>query len=614
MTVVPEWAQRVLEALAQPAFLTDGEGRVVGTNRAYRAAASDLRPDASLLDALDLAEPERTAMASHWTQALDSAVPFTHTLEAGSRWRRWSAGPTGGTWLHTLETHLPEAGDALALFTEAFDQAPVGFALFDTDARYMYVNRALATMNGVRAHDHLGRLVSDLLPNIPLDVERGLQDTIRTGARVPPVEVMGETPARPGEQRVWMVNQYPLRSRTGRVLGAAALALEITEARRAERALQEQTRVLREQSDLLTLANETVILRDPESRVVGWNHAAVHMYGYPVGEALGRVTHDLLHTQFPISREAVDDALATVGFWEGELTHRRRDGTPIVVLSRQATRRDERGQLRAILEVNWDITARKGAEQRLADFARTLERRVDERTAQLTAANEELEAFAYTVAHDLRAPLRSINGFANAVLEDYGDTLDDDGRSMLRRIEHNAGRMDELIRDLLAYSHISRSALEVRRVPLGEVLARALADLQLEIEARHAQVTVTEPLPLVLAHETTLRQVLMNLLGNALKFVVPGVQPQVRVWSETRDDHTRVWVEDNGIGVEARHAQRIFRVFERLHTVEQYPGTGVGLAIVQKGLERMNGRVGLAAGAGGGSRFWFELPLAGSAA
>lgn len=245
------------------------------------------------------------------------------------------------------------------------------------------------------------------------------------------------------------------------------------------------------------------------------------------------------------------------------------------------------------MEINWDITARKRAERELEELNRTLERRVRERTRELSAQGEELEAFAYTVAHDLRAPLRSISGFASAVTQDYAPLLDEDGRDMLGRIRASAERMDELIRDLLAYSHLGRAELRPGPVSLDGVFGSILAGLRAEVEAGGAEVDLAGPLGTVWGHEATVWQVAANLLGNALKFVAPGVRPRVRVWAETRGGLRRVWVEDNGIGVDVRHEQRIFRVFERLHTLEAYPGTGVGLAIVRKGLERMNGRVGV---------------------
>lgn len=243
--------------------------------------------------------------------------------------------------------------------------------------------------------------------------------------------------------------------------------------------------------------------------------------------------------------------------------------------------------------------------------AADLEERVAERTAQLQETNAELNAFAHSVSHDLRAPLRSMQGFADALLEDYAGRLDPVGQDYARRIVTASRRLDSLIQDLLAYSRVSRTELELQSVSLSRVVTDALAQLEADLREREARVDVEEPLPAALGHHGTLVQVVGNLLANAVKFVAPGVQPVVRVWAEEHGQWVRLCVEDNGIGIAREHQERIFRVFERLHGVAQYSGTGIGLAIVRKGVERMGGRVGVASEAGQGSRFWVELPRGG---
>ncbi len=237
-----------------------------------------------------------------------------------------------------------------------------------------------------------------------------------------------------------------------------------------------------------------------------------------------------------------------------------------------------------------------------------LERRVLERTAQLQAANTELEAFGYSVSHDLRAPLRAMQGFTQALMEDYSDVLDKVGQDYARRISKAAQRMDVLIEDLLAYSRLSRAELELKPIDLDLLIAEIIAQLEPEIHQRQAQIIVVSPLLPAIAHRVTLVQVLINLLMNAIKFVAPGVQPQIKIWTEAQPHHVRLWIQDNGIGIAPEHQERIFRVFERLHGVESYPGTGIGLAIVRKGAERMGGQVGVESSPGVGSRFWLELP------
>lgn len=250
----------------------------------------------------------------------------------------------------------------------------------------------------------------------------------------------------------------------------------------------------------------------------------------------------------------------------------------------------------------------RGAHDRLRAHAADLERRLAERAAAGEEAVAEVDAFAYAVSHDLRAPLRAMQGFASALLEDCAEGLGPDGQEWARRIVAAARRMDAIIEDLLAYSRIGRAQLRLGPVSLDAVVKESLADLEGEIRERGAEIEVRPPLPGVRGHRVTLVKAVSNLLGNAVKFVPPQARPRVSVWAEERGDRVRLFVEDNGIGIAPEHQERIFRVFERLHGVEAYPGTGIGLAIVRKAAECMSGRAGVESREGSGSRFWIELP------
>ena len=251
-----------------------------------------------------------------------------------------------------------------------------------------------------------------------------------------------------------------------------------------------------------------------------------------------------------------------------------------------------------------DITAQRESEKHI----RTLNEQLGRQVIDLNEANQNLEAFTYSVAHDLRAPLRAMSGFATALVEDYSEVLDADGRTYAERIESSAQRMDDLIHDLLAYSRVSRDDLQPEDVSLETALNDALGEWEEEIARTHASVDVIKPLPHVKAHRTTLVQILINLVSNGLKFTDSNVEPRLRILTETRDGAVRLWVEDNGIGIDAEHQKRIFGLFQRLHGGNTFPGTGIGLAIVRKGIERMEGRVGVESTPGNGSRFWIELP------
>lgn len=247
-----------------------------------------------------------------------------------------------------------------------------------------------------------------------------------------------------------------------------------------------------------------------------------------------------------------------------------------------------------------------------------LESHVTERTAELKASLSQMERFCYSIAHDLKAPLRSMNGWAQMLQEDYAPALDEAGKNCTNRILEAATRMDALIRDLLDFGRLTHMEVETAPVNLNDVIDTVVKDLREDIAATKATIEVLRPFPQVLGNSVLLRQALSNLVDNGLKFVKGGVLPVLTIWAESRSSQTkagklvpttRVWIRDNGIGVPLAAEARIFKVFQRLHGEDSaYPGTGIGLALVQKAIERMNGRVGVESDAGGGSLFWIELP------
>lgn len=256
-----------------------------------------------------------------------------------------------------------------------------------------------------------------------------------------------------------------------------------------------------------------------------------------------------------------------------------------------------------------DITARKRAETELRLVRDELEQRVQERTRELREKIAELEAFSYSMSHDLRAPLRALGGYSRALIEDYGPQLDETAQLYLQRIERAAARLDRLIRDVLAYGRVGSEELRLLPVDVAQ-LVEDLVSQQSAWQSPHAQLIVDSAQARVLAHEPLLAQCLTNLLENAVKFVAPGVQPRVRLSVERRDGRVRVAVRDNGIGVAPEHHRRIFGIFERLHAESAYPGTGIGLAIARRAVERMGGTIGVESEGAGGSLFWIELPEA----
>jgi PAS domain S-box-containing protein len=255
-----------------------------------------------------------------------------------------------------------------------------------------------------------------------------------------------------------------------------------------------------------------------------------------------------------------------------------------------------------------DITDRKIAEESLTTTNATLEAQVTERTLSLGESNAQLDAFAYTVSHDLRAPLRAMEGFARILLDDFGPGLGQEGERFAGRIVGAAKRMEVLIDDLLAFSRVQRSELALQAIDPARSVDRAFAELRASVtDPTSIQLEIATPLPIVRADRVIFGQVIGNLIANAAKFQDRDKPIHVVVRAERRADRVRIWVEDDGIGIAPEHQHRIFNVFERLHGQETYPGTGVGLAIVKTGIERMGGTFGVVSALKQGSRFWIEL-------
>jgi signal transduction histidine kinase/DNA-binding response OmpR family regulator len=238
-----------------------------------------------------------------------------------------------------------------------------------------------------------------------------------------------------------------------------------------------------------------------------------------------------------------------------------------------------------------------------------LEVQVQKRTEKLREAIQEMESFTYSITHDMRAPLRAMQGFAGILLEENRPKLDSESVDRLERIANAAKRLDALIADVLNYSKIVRAETTLGSVDLNRLIGDILRDYPIFQQSR-AEIRVSETLPAVIGNEAFLTQVFSNLLGNAIKFVSPGTLPRVEVTSDREGSFVRISVEDNGVGIDPQHQSRIFNLFERLHTSNQYSGTGVGLAIVLKAVQRMGGEVGVQSEPGKGSRFWIRLQAA----
>jgi len=360
-----------------------------------------------------------------------------------------------------------------------------------------------------------------------------------------------------------------------------------------------------------------IALLDQEGSIIEINPALEQLLGYRETElrALGffNLNHpEDLETDLQQFREVMN---GKIDGYQMEKRFIHRDGRSIWVRLSVSLVRDGSGAPEYAIGMAEDITERKKSEVEIAELlaqvkqnAAELETRVAERTAQLEDTNAELKAFAYTVSHDLRAPLRAVQGYAEIIAAE--STFSQEGRDALERILAAARRMDFLIQDLLAYSRLSMQDIVLTPVSLQKVVSDALAHLRLESEGKEFRIEVAQDLPEVQGHSAVLTQVVLNLLSNAIKFMSPNVIPQLQIWAADNGEFHRLFIKDNGIGISAEHQRRIFQIFERLHGTEVYPGTGVGLAIARKGVLRLGGRIGVESELGQGSVFWIDLPRA----
>jgi PAS domain S-box-containing protein len=396
----------------------------------------------------------------------------------------------------------------------------------------------------------------------------------------------------------WIIVIGSLAVVAGTVVSSRLISREIERRREIDRGLRASEARYR----LLVDRNLAAIARTRRDGVVlECNEAMVRLLGCASREEVLGMNASQFYAD-PAEREHLVSGFAPGGgVVDREVRFRRKNGDLIWVSITFLEYEDE-GQP-SFEAVMLDITDRKATSARIEELNAALARQ----NHDLGAANQELDAFSYSISHDLRAPLRAMQGFSEALLEDYGERLDATGHDYARRIVAASRQMDALIQDLLAYSRLVRAEVSLDPVSLETVVDEACGALEIEVKELGGEIAVERPLGRVLAHRSVLGQIVTNLLSNAVKFTKPDTPPRVRVRSERAHGRVRLWVEDNGIGIASEHRERIFRAFERLHGMQQYPGTGIGLAIVQKGAARLGGQAGVESEPGAGSRFWVEL-------
>ena len=355
-------------------------------------------------------------------------------------------------------------------------------------------------------------------------------------------------------------------------------------------------------------SDDAIVGKNLAGIVTSWNPGAERMFGYPADEMVGKpiltIIPPELHEQ---EREILEKLKRGEKVDHLETVRRTKDGRMIDVSITASCVKDSAGRIIGASKIARDISERKRAQEALQKLNGELEQRIRDRTAQFEVANSELEAFCYSVSHDLRAPLRAIDGYGRMLVEDYRDRLDAEGQRILDVISSETRRMGQLIDELLAFSRLSRANLEPEDIDMT-VLAREVIGEQTSQSSERALQLELKPLPPARGDWAMMRVALGNLLSNALKFTKNRPDAAIEIGGKMESGQAVYYVKDNGAGFDMRYADKLFGVFQRLHTNEEFEGTGVGLALVQRIVLRHGGHVWAEGKVNEGATFYFSLP------
>lgn len=466
------------------------------------------------------------------------------------------------------------------------------------DGQYEYVSPATADVTGYPVQDWYDRvdLMGDIIPpewrGVYRDSLEGL--TQDKGSSACEFQVIDKT----GQTRWLNQRSVLIRSESGEPIAVEGIVTNITEQKETNRQLS-FTQFTVDQAKI------AVFWCHADGRFFYVNETACQWLQYTREELMQMHVADI-NPEFP--REDWDrhwQEIKAKGMVRMESFHQRRSGEvyPVEIYSNYV---QHEGQEYKLAFVN-DISERRQAEEELMQYRHHLEDLVQKRTSELKTANQELESFAYSVSHDLRAPLRSMDGFSSAVLEDYADRLDDKGRDYLQRIRGAAKRMGVLIDDLLSLSRVSRSSMACRRVNLTVIARRVVGMLRQQAPQREVEVNIELDMN-AFCDPGLMEVVLQNLLGNAWKFTHSQPHPRIRFSCGEQDGETVFEIHDNGAGFDMAYADKLFGVFQRLHGAKEFEGTGIGLATVQRIIQRHGGRIWAQGVVNQGATFYFTIP------
>lgn len=491
----------------------------------------------------------------------------------------------------------------LAAIIEAAGDAVISKDSNDIITRW---NKGAEMLLGYNAQEMVGQPASLLIPVTRAEEEAKLLERLKRGEAMNRLQAMRLH--KNGSLLDVTITLLPIQDESGRFQGVSEVLQAVFPARQG----MDERQLL---AAIVESSHDAIISKDLSGTITSWNAGAERLFQYTAREMIGQPVSILI----PPGREAEEPKILE-SLKRGEridhfeTVRKAKDGRLLNISLTISPVKDCHGNTVGASKIARDITEQKNlagalqvAQKDLQRYIESLERQIQERTSKLQQAISELESFAYSISHDMRAPLRSMQSFAYYLLEDYGSRLGSEGLDYLNRIIKAATRMDRLIRDVLTFSRVGRADLILEPVDVEELL-RGILQAYPQFQPPSAEIRVEGRLPQVMGNEASLTQCLTNLLCNAVKFVNPGVIPKVKIWAECKEGRARLWFEDNGIGIAPEYRDKVFGIFQRLSN--NYEGTGMGLAIVHKAAERMSGQVGFESEVGKGSNFWLEVALA----
>ena len=495
----------------------------------------------------------------------------------------------------------------LAAIVESSDDAIISKTLDGTITSW---NHGAEKIYGYSSEEIVGKPVSVLVPTDRPDEIPEILEKVGRGEAIDNYETVRI--AKDGRRLDVSLTISPVKDLSGNLVGASTIARDITERRRTESELrlsEARFRAIIEQSPL------SIQVLSPDGQTLQVNRAWEELWGVTLQDIPG---YNLLEDQqlvakglMPYIRRgfAGEPTLIPAAAYDPDET------IPGLTSHEEPKRwvrafiypiKDEDGNVREVILMHKDITERKQAEEEIRKLNEQLEQRVQRRTAQLNAFNRELEAFSYSVSHDLRAPLRSIDGFSKILLEDYADELDEEGNDYLKRVRAASQRMGQLIDDLLDLSRMTRSEMRRESVDLSDLAKSFVEELKRSQPERRVEFLIEGGL-LVEGDKSLLRVVLENLLRNAWKFTGKQTHARIEFGASEQEDKRAYFVRDNGAGFDMAYADKLFGAFQRLHGGSEFEGTGIGLATVQRIIHRHGGRVWAEGRVGYGATFYFTL-------